>query len=200
MSQRRIVDIRIRKAKLRDARQLAALICELGYETTSSEMRRRLKMILNDARYGTFVAEIEREICGMIGTLTHMSHEHNDLSGKIIALVVSENQRRSGIGRALITSAEKEFVKRNITRVTLTTRFAREEAHQFYEALGFSRTGYRFAKTLRASSESIADPNKEQSFRRSSKARPARLAGIQPLHDIFDTHFTQRASDERADD
>jgi ribosomal protein S18 acetylase RimI-like enzyme len=161
MSQRRIVDISIRKAKLRDARQLASLMCELGYKTSDAEMRRRLKSMLNDVLYRTFVAQIGDEVCGMIGTLTHMNHEHNDLSGKIIALVVSEKQRRSGIGRALIAAAEKDFAKRNITRVTLTTRFAREEAHQFYEALGFSRTGYRFAKTLRASSESIADPNKE---------------------------------------
>jgi ribosomal protein S18 acetylase RimI-like enzyme len=161
MSQRSVVAIRIREAKLSDARQLAALMCELGYETTSSEMRPRLKSMLNDVLYRTFVAEIDNEVCGMIGTLTHMSHEHNDLSGKIIALVVSEKQRRSGVGRAMIAAVEKDFAKRNITRVTLTTRFAREEAHRFYEALGYSRTGYRFAKTLRASSESIAHPNKE---------------------------------------
>jgi ribosomal protein S18 acetylase RimI-like enzyme len=156
MGQRSIVDIKIRKVKLSDATQLAALMCQLGYKTSGSEMWRRLKSILNDALYSTFVAEIDNEVCGMIGTLTHMNHERNDLSGKIIALVVSEKQRRSGVGRALIAAAEKDFAKRRVTRVTLTTRFAREEAHRFYEALGYSRTGYRFAKTLRASSESIA--------------------------------------------
>jgi hypothetical protein len=30
--------------------------------------------------------------------------------------------------------------------VSLTTRFSREEAHQFYESLGYTRTGFRFAK------------------------------------------------------
>jgi ribosomal protein S18 acetylase RimI-like enzyme len=156
MSQQSAAAIRIREAKLSDAPKLAALMCELGYKTTRSKMRRRLKSILNDVRYSTFVAEIDNEVCGMIGTLTHMNHEHNDLSGKIIALVVSEKQRRSGVGRALIAAVEKDFAKGHVTRVTLTTRFAREEAHRFYEALGYSRTGYRFAKALRASSESIA--------------------------------------------
>lgn len=138
---------------------------ELGYETTSDEMRARLKSILPDARYSTFVAKIGTELCGMIGTLTHLSHEHNDLSGKIVALVVSKEQRRSGVGRALIAAAEKDFAKRKVTRVTLTTRFERDAAHRFYEALGYSRTGFRFAKNLACASteqsakSSVADPD-----------------------------------------
>ncbi len=138
--------VTIRDARLTDAPELAALICELGYETTSSEMSQRLKSMLSDPRCGTIVAGIDNKLCGMIGILTHVSHEHNDLSGKIIALVVSKKQRRSGIGRALIAAAERDFAKRGVTRVTVTTRFEREAAHQFYEALGYSRTGLRFAK------------------------------------------------------
>ncbi len=142
-------NVRIRAARLSDVSQLAALMCELGYETTSDEMRARLKSIAKDVRYSTFVAKIGTELCGMIGTLTHMSHEHNDLSGKIVALVVSEKHRRSGVGRALIAAAEKDFAKRNVTRLTLTTRFERDEAHRFYQKLGYSRTGLRFAKEPR---------------------------------------------------
>jgi ribosomal protein S18 acetylase RimI-like enzyme len=141
-------NVRIRAARLSDAPRLAALMRELGYETTSNEMRARLKSIVRDSRYSTLVAKIGKEVCGMIGTLTHKSHEHNDLSGKIVALVVSMKQRRSGIGRALIAAAEKDFARRNVTRVTLTTRFERDEAHQFYEAAGYTRTGLRFAKNL----------------------------------------------------
>ncbi len=134
--------ITIRDVKLSDASSLAALMCELGYETTNAEMRQRLKPILRDARFRTFVAEI--------GTLTHPSYEHNNPPGKIIALVVSKKQRRGGIGRALITAAEKDFANRKVTRVSLTTRFSREEAHRFYEAHGYSRTGFRFVKNLAA--------------------------------------------------
>ena len=160
-------NVRIRDVKLTDASALAALMCELGYETTSEEMTARLKSILLDPPYSTFVAEIDNQVCGMIGTLTHASYEHNDPSGKIVALVVSKEQRRSGVGRALIAAAERDFAKRNVTRVTLTTRFERDVAHRFYEALGYSRTGFRFAKNLaRASKEqpaqsSVADVNEE---------------------------------------
>jgi ribosomal protein S18 acetylase RimI-like enzyme len=150
-----VVTLTIRDAELNDAPKLAALMVELGYKTTSAEMRKRLKSMLQNGCYSTLVAEIDNEPCGMIGTLTHVSHEHNDLSGKIIALVVSTKQRQSGVGRALIAAAEKDFAKRNVTRVTLTTRFEREDAHRFYEALGYSRTGFRFAKNLTPASEAL---------------------------------------------
>src|SRR5438093_10427941 len=84
--------IKIRNAKLSDAPALAKLMCELGYETTTEEMRQRLKSILSDARYRTFVDDISRKVCGTTATLVHPSHEHNDLSGKILALVVPRTQ------------------------------------------------------------------------------------------------------------
>ena len=153
--------IRIRAARLSDAPGLAGLMCELGYETTSAEMRRRLKSIGRDARCSTFIAKIDNKLCGMIGTLTHVSHEHNDPSGKIVALVVSEKQRRGGVGRALIAAAEKDFARRKVTRVTLTTRFERQGAHRFYQALGYLRTGFRFGKDITPGSGSIADADEE---------------------------------------
>ena len=120
------MSLTIRDAKLSDAPALAALMCELGYKTSNVEMDSRLQAILGNASYSTIVAEIDNKLCGMIGTLTHASHEHNDPSGKIIALVVSRRQRRSGVGRALIAAAENDFARRNVSRVTLTTRFERE--------------------------------------------------------------------------
>jgi ribosomal protein S18 acetylase RimI-like enzyme len=160
-------DLTIRHAQPGDAAVLAQLMCELGYETTTAEMSQRLKSILSDPRYSTIVAEIDDKLSGMIGTLTHVSYEHNDRSGKVIALVVSNKQRRSGVGRALITAAEKDFARRDVTRVTLTTRFERDEAHRFYEALGYERTGLRFAKKLAPASEerpaksSVADADEK---------------------------------------
>jgi ribosomal protein S18 acetylase RimI-like enzyme len=133
---------------LSDAPALATLMCELGYETTTAEMRQRLKSILCDKGFRTFVAEIDDQVGGMIGTLTHASHEHNDPSGKIIALVVSKKHRRSGVGRALIAAAESDFAKRRVTRLSLTTRLTRVEAHRFYQALGYSPNGRRFVKEL----------------------------------------------------
>lgn len=123
-------------------------MCELGYETTSVAMRERFELILSDARFRTFVAEIENRVCGMIGTVAYPSYEHNDLSGRILVLVTSSVARRGGIGRALVAAAERDFVQRNIKRIAVNTRLSRQDAHKFYEALGYERNGWRFVKQL----------------------------------------------------
>ena len=138
----------IRDAKLTDA---PALVCELGYKTTPAEMRRRLKSILDDVNYRTLVAEVDGKVCGMIGTLAYASYEHNDPSGRILALVTLPSVRRRGIGRALIASAEKAFAQKAVTRVSLDTRLTRKDAHKFYESLGYERNGWRFVKQLSVS-------------------------------------------------
>jgi ribosomal protein S18 acetylase RimI-like enzyme len=123
-------------------------MCELGYETTAVEMRKRFKLILSDARFRTFVAETENRVCGMIGTVAYPSYEHNDLSGRILALVASSTSRRGGIGRALIAAAERDFAQKGIKRIAVNTRLSRQDAHKFYEALGYERSGWRFVKQL----------------------------------------------------
>lgn len=141
-------DLTIRYAQPGDAAVLAQLVCELGYETTKSEMQTRMERIATDERYRTFVAVFDGNVCGMIGTLTCASYEHNDTSGRILALVTSRVARRRGIGRALIATAEKDFAQRGIRRVALDTRLTRQDAHKFYESLGYERNGWRFVKQL----------------------------------------------------
>jgi ribosomal protein S18 acetylase RimI-like enzyme len=144
----RLFDLTIRVAEMNDAAALAQLMCELGYETTKSEMQVRMERIATDERYRTFVAVRDGKVCGMIGTLTYPSFEHNDPSGRILALVILRTMRRHGIGRALIATAEKDFAQRGIRRIALNTRLAREDTHKFYESLGYERNGFRFTKDL----------------------------------------------------
>jgi ribosomal protein S18 acetylase RimI-like enzyme len=138
----------IRGAELKDAPDVAVLMCELGYQTNAAEMETRLRLILPNPAYKTFVAVTHGGICGMIGTLTCASYEHNDPGGRILALVILSAARRRGIGRALIAAAEKDLAQRGIKRVALDTRLAREDAHRFYESLGYERNGWRFVKQL----------------------------------------------------
>jgi GNAT superfamily N-acetyltransferase len=145
-----VADPTIRMAELSDAEPLASLMGELGYPTRAAEMQMRLEPILRDPRYRTFVAVRDGKICGMIGTFCLHSYEHNNVGGRILALVVTAKMREQGIGRALINVAEKDFTDRNITRVAVNTRLTREDAHNFYESLGYTRNGFRFVKNLSA--------------------------------------------------
>jgi ribosomal protein S18 acetylase RimI-like enzyme len=146
----RLLDLTIRVADINDAAALAQLMCELGYETTKSEMQTRMERIAADDCYRTFVAVLGRKVCGMIGTLACPSYEHNEPGGRILALATLGTMRRRGIGRALIATAEEDFAHRGIRRVALNTRLAREDAHKFYESLGYQRNGWRFVKQLSA--------------------------------------------------
>ena len=148
MPNERLFDLTIRVAEVNDASALAQLMCELGYETTKSEMQIRMKRIATDERFRTFVAVRDGKVCGMIGTLTYPSYEHNDPSGRILVLVILRTMRRHGIGRVLIATAEKDFAQRGIRRIALNTRLARDDTHKFYESVGYERNGWRFLKQL----------------------------------------------------
>lgn len=138
----------IRPAEDRDGPALAELMTQLGYRTTTEEMRQRLQAIFADADFATLVAVEENDVCGMIGVSASVGYEHDDPTGRIMALVVHERMRGRGIGRSLLAAAEDYFARKKIVRVVLTSRFTREKAHAFYESLGYVQTGLRFMKEL----------------------------------------------------
>jgi len=142
------VDVTVRAAEAADIEALAELMTQLGYETRASEMQMRMEAIRGDKHYATLVAVSKGKVCGMIGTFTCYSYEHNSPGGRILALVVSEKMRGRGVGRALVAAAEKDLAQKNISRVAVNTRFERKEAHEFYEKAGYKRNGFRFVKEL----------------------------------------------------
>ena len=111
-------------------------------------MEMRLATILPDPRYRTWVALYHGKVSGMIGTFCFQGYEHNNPSARILALVVDQEVRGVGVGKALIAAAEADLADRNITRVAVNTRLTRQEAHAFYERVGYEKTGYRFVKSL----------------------------------------------------
>ena len=146
--QRMPTGISIRPAERSDATALAELMGELGYPTQASEMEMRLDAMRKEPRYSALVAVIDGEVRGMVGTSWTHSYAHNDLGGTIIALVVSHTMRGKGVGAALVEAAERDFVARNIVRISINTRFERDEAHRFYEGRGYRKNGYRLVKEL----------------------------------------------------
>jgi ribosomal protein S18 acetylase RimI-like enzyme len=67
---------------------------------------------------------------------------------KLSAIVVDELHRRRGIGEALVQEMEREARQRRCSLIFLTTAGRRDDAHAFYERIGFESTGRRFAKSL----------------------------------------------------
>jgi ribosomal protein S18 acetylase RimI-like enzyme len=138
----------IRPTEAGDEAALAKLMTQLGYPSSEPEMRSRLKVIGRNSHFMTFVAVEDGEVCGMIGLGFFPSFEHNDHTGIILALSIEENSRRNGIGRQLVAASEDFFRVKNVRRVIVNTRLEREGAHRYYEALGFTKTGFRFGKII----------------------------------------------------
>jgi GNAT superfamily N-acetyltransferase len=138
----------IRPAEERDAAQLAELMTQLGYPTSTKEMAERMRHISRDQNFKTFLSVEGGEVRGMIGLCVSPSYEHNTRNGRIIALTVHERCRRLGIGRELVGFAEDFFTREGVGRVAVTSHSRRKDAHKFYESLGYTLTGLRFIKDL----------------------------------------------------
>ena len=140
--------IAIRDAIIEDAAVIAVLLGELGYPSQPDGVRARLARLLVGEGSRVFVAEREAKVLGVLGlhrmpVLTSLS----DIA-MIIALVVAERDRRSGVGRLLIARAEDEARTWQCGRIMVTSAERRADAHAFYQHLGYEYTGRRFAKVI----------------------------------------------------
>jgi GNAT superfamily N-acetyltransferase len=102
-----------------------------------------------DPRQRLVIAESDGEA---VGTLQLSFLPHLVLRGgeraQIEAVRVRADQRGAGVGQALVRWAVDESKKRGCRLVQLTTNVEREDAHRFYERLGFSATHVGMELTL----------------------------------------------------
>jgi GNAT superfamily N-acetyltransferase len=59
-------------------------------------------------------------------------------------VVVSPAQRGEGIGKQMMQHAMQRCKQAGCYKMMLSSNLAREQAHRFYEDLGFERHGYSF--------------------------------------------------------
>ena len=142
-----MADIAIRNATVADSERIAALVSELGYRTSASQMRQRLEAIRRDRDYDTLVACDEGEVVGFIGTRIGRLYEGDEQYGQIMALAVAADHQRRGIGRMLMQAAEASLVKRGARLLIVTSGNHRADAHAFYENRGYTFTGRRYKKS-----------------------------------------------------
>jgi GNAT superfamily N-acetyltransferase len=141
-------DMRIRNAQSEDVDALANLMAELGYPTSSEQMRRRFEAISHDPSNGTLVAEREGKVLGMVGLRIERSYGSDDSYVQFRDFVVGSEHRGEGVGRALLSAAEDWARRRGARDVMLSTHKRRTDAHRFYRSMGYEATGYRFYKAL----------------------------------------------------
>ena len=131
-----------------DADAVSALLPDLGYEATPDQVARRLAALRAWPDQEAFVAEIDGRVVG----LCHVQGVRmlaSDGYAEIQALVVSAARQGEGLGRKLVAHACDWAFARGYDRVRLRSNVVRDEAHAFYEHLGFEKAKASYAFELR---------------------------------------------------
>ena len=145
---RPVPDIRIRDIAPADAPRVAALLGQLGYPSAAENVPGRIGRMAKERSALAVVAEVEGQIRGLAAAQVIQAIHADEPYAWLMALVVDEAARGSGVGRALVAHVEVWARAHGARRVSLPTALHREAAHQFYEHLGYTRTGWRFSRSL----------------------------------------------------
>jgi len=142
--------IRIRRAQTADAGEIARLSTELGYPASPEGIAERL--LLLQARDNSFIAVAEDEKARILGwiALEQRLQLQSGPRAEIVALIVSENCRKAGIGGALVAAGERWASELGLTSLTVQSNVRRQESHNFYTKNCFlhKKTQHTYAKTI----------------------------------------------------
>ncbi len=95
-----------------------------------------------------FCAELNGAVVGFCSYAIVNNLWQEGFISYIYALVVDEKLRGNGIGTQLINEAIRRSTQQGMKRVELDSGFPREQAHKFYEKLGFEKRAYLFSYIL----------------------------------------------------
>ena len=143
--------VTIRDVREADAAGVAALVSQLGYETTAKAMQKRLEVILPSPDYVNLLADAAGHPVGLVGARLGHALEFDEPYGRLTGLIVDEHWRGHGLGRRLMGEIEHRLYDMGARVLILTSGSHRQEAHAFYSRVGYSETGLRFAKQLEPS-------------------------------------------------
>ena len=121
---------------------------DLGYNCELNSLKNRVDEMMTRGNYQIFVACVGDKVVGYIGCVNYLAFELENEGMKIIALAVSKEYRRKGIGAQLLKTAEQWAKENNIEVVLLNSGLPREEAHTFYESQGYFKKSYGFIKRI----------------------------------------------------
>ncbi len=138
-------EVRIRRARLADAKRVAELSGQLGYPATEKQMKGRLSEVIKDKQAACIVAESREG--GLIGWI-HVSTTpllEVERRAEVNGLVVDETARSGGAGALLLAAGEKWARGKRCKGMSVRSNVLRERAHGFY-----LRNGYEHYKTQKA--------------------------------------------------
>jgi ribosomal protein S18 acetylase RimI-like enzyme len=126
----------IRPAEPSDADAIAALFTEEGYPAGPSDIVERMTRFASE-HSRIVVAEHDGALLGFIAIHALPRFEHDDRIVRVLALVVDAGARERGVGRRLMTEAERIASELRAAFVEVTAGHHRPDAFRLYESMGY---------------------------------------------------------------
>jgi ribosomal protein S18 acetylase RimI-like enzyme len=116
---------------------------------SADEARAHLSIFRQYPSFRIFVALIDQAVVGTHELLVMDNMAKRGKKEGIVAdVAVHPCHQGQGVGRAMIEHAMEECRKADCYKLSLSSNLKREDAHRFYDALGFERHGYSFQVEL----------------------------------------------------
>ncbi len=99
--------------------------------------------------YKIYVAEYDKKIVGTFALLIMDNLAHRGEPSAIVEdVVISRELQGKGIGKEMMKYAMEISRKKGCYKMVLSSNLRREQAHKFYESLGFKKHGFSFVVDL----------------------------------------------------
>ena len=133
------MEILTRKISIEDAESIAILSAQLGYNISLQETISNMNQVMGSTDNCAFVAIMEGKIIGWIHAFKSIRIETKPFI-EIGGLVVDENYREKGVGKALVNIVKDWCSSQNNNSLRVRCNTKRLETHKFYSKLGFRET------------------------------------------------------------
>lgn len=137
----------IRTVTARDVDAITDLGIQLGYDIDPSSVEAALRQAMGPAAT-VLVAEAGGRVIGWVHGYESVLLQHPHPFVEIGGLVVDQEERNTGVGRALMQAIERWAESRGIAEIRVRSNSVRHQAHEFYERLGYvnEKSSYTFSK------------------------------------------------------
>lgn len=99
--------------------------------------------------YHVFLAELDNEAVGTFALLVMENMAHMGTPSAVVEDVgVLPGLQGKGIGKKMMEYALNYAKEKGCYKMSLSSNLRREQAHQFYESLGFKKHGFSFLMEL----------------------------------------------------
>jgi GNAT superfamily N-acetyltransferase len=146
------LDVRIRRATESDLPAILAVYKRAGIDgglLPLEAARSIFSRMASYPDYTLFVAECDERVVGTFALLIMDNLGHLGApSGIVEDVAVDRNRQGMGVGTAMMEFALARCRERGCYKMALSSNSSREDAHRFYEGLGFRRHGYSFIVDL----------------------------------------------------